>query len=30
VSALGLYVNLLNAQNLHMFPWKHASEYQIR
>ncbi|GES62024.1 hypothetical protein ATEIFO6365_0005002500 [Aspergillus terreus] len=30
VSALGFYVNLLNAQNLHMFPWKHANEYQIR
>ncbi|KAF4165494.1 hypothetical protein CNMCM6936_007836 [Aspergillus lentulus] len=30
VSALGFYVNLLNAQNLHMFPWKHTREYSIR
>ncbi|GKZ26490.1 hypothetical protein AbraIFM66951_005826 [Aspergillus brasiliensis] len=29
VSALGFYVNLLNAQNLHMFPWRHAKEYPI-
>ncbi|KAF7596923.1 hypothetical protein BBP40_011968 [Aspergillus hancockii] len=29
VSALAFYVNLLNAQNIHMFPWKHAAEYQI-
>ncbi|KAG2003959.1 hypothetical protein GB937_009196 [Aspergillus fischeri] len=30
MSALAFYVNLLNAQNLHMFPWKHTGEYQIR
>ncbi|OJJ70095.1 hypothetical protein ASPBRDRAFT_129539 [Aspergillus brasiliensis CBS 101740] len=29
ISALGFYVNLLNAQNLHMFPWRHAKEYPI-
>ncbi|GLB07625.1 hypothetical protein AtubIFM57258_002973 [Aspergillus tubingensis] len=29
VSALSFYVNLLNAQNLHMFPWRHAKEYPI-
>jgi hypothetical protein len=29
VSAMSFYVNLLNAQNIHMFPWKHTAEYQI-
>lgn len=29
VSAFAKYVNLLNAQNLHVFPWKHAKEYPI-
>ncbi|KAL3471101.1 hypothetical protein BJX99DRAFT_250724 [Aspergillus californicus] len=29
ISALAFYVNLLNAQNLHMFPWRHTGEYQI-
>ncbi|GLA42716.1 hypothetical protein AnigIFM63309_011264 [Aspergillus niger] len=29
ISAFSFYVNLLNAQNLHMFPWRHAQEYPI-
>jgi hypothetical protein len=29
VSVLAQYINLLNAQNLHMFPWKHTAEYPI-
>ncbi|KAF2093315.1 cucumopine synthase [Rhizodiscina lignyota] len=29
VSAFSKYVNLLNAQNLHVFPWKHTTEYPI-
>ncbi|KAF5862430.1 hypothetical protein ETB97_011704 [Aspergillus alliaceus] len=29
ISALAFYVNLLNAQNLHMFPWRHTKEYQM-
>lgn len=29
VSAFAKYVNLLNAQNLHIFPWKHTTEYPI-
>ncbi|KAM0671078.1 hypothetical protein ACQRIU_001473 [Beauveria bassiana] len=29
VSAFAKYVNLLNAQNLHVFPWKHTKEYPI-
>jgi hypothetical protein len=29
VSVLAQYVNLLNAQNLHSFPWKHTTEYLI-
>jgi len=29
VSVLAQYVNLLNAQNLLLFPWKHTSEYTI-
>ncbi|TQV92189.1 cucumopine synthase [Cordyceps javanica] len=29
VSAFAKYVNLLNAQNLHVFPWKHTEEYPI-
>ncbi|PHH83508.1 hypothetical protein CDD82_59 [Ophiocordyceps australis] len=29
VSAFALYVNLLNAQNLHIFPWRHTVEYPI-
>ncbi|KAJ5041418.1 hypothetical protein NUH16_003382 [Penicillium rubens] len=27
VSVLAQYTNLLNAQNLHLFPWKHTTEY---
>ncbi|PYH93095.1 cucumopine synthase [Aspergillus ellipticus CBS 707.79] len=30
ISAFARYVNLLNAQNLHLFPWKHAVEYQTQ
>ncbi|PHH66791.1 hypothetical protein CDD81_5923 [Ophiocordyceps australis] len=29
VSAFALYVNMLNAQNLHIFPWRHTVEYPI-
>lgn len=29
VAAFAKYVNLLNAQNLHIFPWKHTDEYPI-
>jgi hypothetical protein len=29
VSAFAKYVNLLNAQNLHLFPWQHTKEYPI-
>ncbi|KAJ5301910.1 hypothetical protein PENANT_c062G11603 [Penicillium antarcticum] len=29
VSVLAQYINLLNAQNLLMFPWKHTAEYTI-
>jgi hypothetical protein len=29
VSVLAQYINLLNAQNLLMFPWKHTTEYPI-
>ncbi|KAL4808805.1 cucumopine synthase [Aspergillus unguis] len=29
VSAFARYVNLLNAQNLHLFPWRHGVEYPI-
>ena len=29
VGAFARYVNLLNAQNLHVFPWKHTKEYPI-
>jgi hypothetical protein len=29
VSVFAKYVNLLNAQNLHLFPWKHTKEYHI-
>lgn len=29
VSAFAKYVNLLNAQNLHVFPWQHTKEYPI-
>lgn len=29
VSVLAQYINLLNAQNLHLFPWKHTLEYPI-
>jgi hypothetical protein len=29
VSVLAQYINLLNAQNLLMFPWKHTVEYPI-
>ncbi|KAK2752868.1 hypothetical protein FQN54_008021 [Arachnomyces sp. PD_36] len=29
ISAFARYVNLLNAQNLHLFPWKHGVEYCI-
>lgn len=29
VSVLAQYVNLLNAQNLLLFPWKHTVEYPI-
>ncbi|UNI19533.1 hypothetical protein JDV02_005713 [Purpureocillium takamizusanense] len=29
VSAFARYVNLLNAQNLHLFPWKHTKEYPL-
>ena len=29
VSVLAQYVNLLNAQNLLLFPWKHTIEYPI-
>lgn len=29
VSVLAQYVNLLNAQNLLLFPWKHTFEYPI-
>lgn len=29
ISVLAQYVNLLNAQNLLSFPWKHTSEYLI-
>ncbi|KFX90089.1 hypothetical protein V490_06661 [Pseudogymnoascus sp. VKM F-3557] len=29
VSAFALYVNLLNAQNLHLFPWRHVEDYPI-
>jgi hypothetical protein len=29
VSVLARYVNMLNAQNLLMFPWKHTAEYPI-
>lgn len=27
ISALAQYVNLLNAQNLQLFPWHHGKEY---
>jgi hypothetical protein len=27
MSALGLYGNVLNAWNLHYFPWRHGDEY---
>ncbi|KAG2417764.1 hypothetical protein HFD88_008983 [Aspergillus terreus] len=30
VSVFAQYINLLNAQNLHMFPWQHTPEYPIR
>jgi hypothetical protein len=30
VSVLAQYINLLNAQNLLLFPWKHTAEYPIR
>ncbi|PLB53813.1 hypothetical protein P170DRAFT_451806 [Aspergillus steynii IBT 23096] len=29
MSALAQYVNLLNAQNLQLFPWKHGDEYPV-
>lgn len=29
VSVLAQYINLLNAQNLLLFPWKHTAEYPI-
>lgn len=29
LSSFARYVNLLNAQNLHMFPWVHTKEYPI-
>ncbi|RAL13543.1 cucumopine synthase [Aspergillus homomorphus CBS 101889] len=29
VSAFAKYVNLLNAQNLHVFPWRHGAEYLL-
>ncbi|PHH93329.1 hypothetical protein CDD83_7114 [Cordyceps sp. RAO-2017] len=29
VGAFARYVNLLNAQNLHLFPWKHTEEYRM-
>ncbi|KAJ5851863.1 uncharacterized protein N7529_011248 [Penicillium soppii] len=29
VSVLAQYINLLNAQNLLMYPWKHTAEYPI-
>ncbi|KAH8433009.1 uncharacterized protein LDX57_010646 [Aspergillus melleus] len=29
VSALARCVNMLNAQNLQLFPWKHGSEYPV-
>lgn len=29
ISALAQYVNLLNAQNLQLFPWKHGTEYPV-
>lgn len=29
VSVLAQYINLLNAQNLLLFPWKHTLEYPI-
>ncbi|KAI9036170.1 uncharacterized protein KD926_002200 [Aspergillus affinis] len=29
MSALAQYVNLLNAQNLQLFPWNHGSEYPM-
>lgn len=30
VSVLAQYINLLNAQNLLLFPWKHTAEYLIQ
>lgn len=29
VSAFAKYVNLLNAQNLHIFPWAHGKDYPV-
>lgn len=29
ISAFAKYVNLLNAENLHSFPWRHTVEYPI-
>jgi hypothetical protein len=29
ISAFSKYVNLLNAQNLHVFPWVHGEDYPI-
>ncbi|UNI13845.1 hypothetical protein JDV02_000544 [Purpureocillium takamizusanense] len=29
ISAFARYVNLLNAQNLHLFPWRHTKEYPM-
>ncbi|PWY72280.1 cucumopine synthase [Aspergillus heteromorphus CBS 117.55] len=29
ISAFARYVNLLNAQNLHIFPWRHTIEYPM-
>ena len=29
IGAFAKYVNLLNADNLHTFPWRHTAEYPI-
>jgi hypothetical protein len=29
ISAFAQYVNLLNAENLHSFPWRHDVEYPL-